>query len=177
MRHIPNILSSFRILLIPVLVYFVFQREMFYAALTLIVSGLTDLLDGFLARRFGWTSQVGKVLDPFADKLTQIAICVSFAIMLGGLLWIFFAVLVFKEFLMLALGAYFYKKGVKLEGSRIFGKVTTALFYLVVILIALIPTLPSLLIYAMLGVVTICALTAGVLYWPDIAAYRKAAGG
>jgi len=148
---------------------------MLYAALLLIFSGLTDLFDGLLARRFGWISQVGKVLDPLADKLTQITICVLFAITLGGLFWIFFAFLVFKELVMLTLGAYFYKKGVKLEGARIFGKVTTVLFYLAVILIALVPALPVFVVYAMLAIVSVFALTAGILYLPDIKAYRKTA--
>jgi len=146
---------------------------MLFAAFILIFSGLTDLFDGFLARRFGWVSQVGKVLDPLADKLTQITICVLFAVTLGGLLWIFFAVLVFKEFVMLLLGAYFYKKGVKLEGARFLGKMTTVLFYLAVIVIALVPALPAFVIYAMLAVVTVSAIIAGVLYWPDFVAYRQ----
>lgn len=173
MRHIPNILSSFRILLIPFLIYLVLRGEMFFAALILILSGISDLLDGFLARRFGWTSQVGKVLDPLADKLTQITICVLFALRFGGFFRPFFAILIFKEIVMLILGMYFYKKGVKLEGARFFGKVATVLFYLVVIVIALVPTLPHYLIYAMLAAVTISAVTAAVLYWPNFMAYRK----
>jgi len=173
MRHIPNILSSFRILLIPFLIYFVLQGEMFFVALTLILSAFSDFLDGFLARRFGWTSQIGKVLDPFADKLTQITICVLFVLHFGGLFFLFFAILVFKEIVMLILGAYFYKKGVKIEGARLFGKVGTVLFYLVVIVIALVPTLPRYFIYAMLLAVTVSAVVSAVLYWPNIAAYRK----
>jgi len=172
MRHIPNILSSLRILLIPFLIYFVLQGEMFFAALTLIFSGLSDLLDGCLARKFGWVSQIGKVLDPLADKLTQITICVLFALRFGGFVWLFFTILVCKEIVMLILGAYFYRKGVKLEGARLFGKVTTVLFYLAVIVIALIPTLSRCFLYSMLSIVTISAVVSAVLYWPNIATYR-----
>jgi len=146
---------------------------MFFAALTLILSALTDFLDGLLARRFGWISPIGKVLDPMADKLTLITICILFALTLGGRFWIFFAVLVGKEIAMLILGAYLFKKGIKIEGARWFGKVTTALFYLTVILIALVPALPYFAIYAMLAVVTVCALITGVLYLPAFRAYHR----
>jgi len=173
MRHIPNILSSLRILLIPFLIYFVLQGEMFFAALILILSGFSDFLDGFLARRFGWMSPIGKVLDPLADKLTQITICVLFALRLGGFVWLFVTILVCKEIVMLILGAYFYTKGVKLEGARLFGKVTTVLFYLTAIVIALAPALPRYSIYAMLLIVTASAVVSAVLYWPNIATYRK----
>ena len=173
MRHIPNILSSFRIVLIPFFVVHVIRGEMVSAAIVLIVSGLTDLLDGFLARRFQWVTQLGKVLDPFADKLTQITICVLFALRFGGFFQLFFAILVLKEIVMLILGTYFYTKGVKLEGARLFGKVTTVLFYLAVIVIALAPRLPHIFIYAMLLVVTVSAVISAVLYWPNIAAYQN----
>jgi len=146
---------------------------MFYTALILILSGLSDLLDGFLARRFDWVSQLGKVLDPMADKLTMITVCVLFAFTFRGFFQLFFAILVVKEIVMLALGVYFYKKGVKLKGARSFGKVATVLFYLVVIVIALIPALPRYAIYAMLAVMTVSAVIAAVLYWPDIRAYRE----
>jgi len=173
MRHIPNIISSLRILLLPFLIYFVLQGDMFCVALLLILSAFTDFIDGFLARRFGWVTQLGKVLDPMADKLTMITVCVLFAITFGGLFQLFFAILVIKEGVMLALGIYFYKKGVKLKGARAFGKVATVLFYLAVIAIALIPTLPRYAIYAMLVVVTVSAIAAAVFYWPDIRAYRE----
>ncbi|MCL2843018.1 MAG: CDP-alcohol phosphatidyltransferase family protein [Oscillospiraceae bacterium] len=175
MRHIPNILSAFRIILIPFLVYLVVEGEMFQAALLLILSGITDLVDGFLARRFGWVSRVGKVLDPMADKLTQITVCVLFAVVLGGRFWIFFGFLVFKEAVMLGLGAYLWRKGVKIEGSRWFGKVTTVLFYLSVIVIALWPGLPDWAAYGLLGVTSLVALFAGLKYIPDFRGYRQQA--
>jgi len=175
MRHIPNILSAFRIVLIPLLIYLVVAGEMFQAALILILSGVTDLLDGFLARRLGWESRVGKVLDPMADKLTQITICVLFAAVLGGRFWIFFGFLVFKEAVMLGLGAYLWRKGVKIEGSRWFGKVTAVLFYLSVIVIALWPSLPEWAVYGLLGITSLVALFAGLKYIPDFRGYCRQA--
>ena len=72
---IPNILSLVRLMLIPVfyLVY-VLKGDYKLAAFILILSGLTDVVDGFIARRYNLVSDVGKVLDPIADKLTQLAV-------------------------------------------------------------------------------------------------------
>ena len=71
---VPNLLSLFRLLLIPVIVWlYWFQKDYFPAGALLILSGLTDLADGYIARHFNAVSNVGKILDPIADKLTQAA--------------------------------------------------------------------------------------------------------
>ena len=71
---IPNLLSLFRLILIPVIVWLYWVRKDYFpAGVLLIVSGLTDLADGYIARRFHAVSNVGKILDPIADKLTQAA--------------------------------------------------------------------------------------------------------
>ena len=173
MHHIPNALSFFRILLIPVLVYQVLQGTMLSAAITLIISGLTDLLDGFLARRFNWVSKLGKMLDPAADKLTQITVCVLFAFIFGTRFWFFFAFLIFKELVMLVLGFYLLKKGANIEGARWFGKMTTALFYFSMILFALIPPLPYSVKYTLLAAMCISALITGLCYIPSFSAYKR----
>lgn len=167
MRHIPNVLSSFRIVLIPFFAYFAARGELVLAAVILIVSAVTDLLDGFLARRFGWVSNLGKILDPIADKLTQIVVCVLFVTLFPAL-WPFFAVLIFKELTMLVLGSILLKRGIPFGGSRWFGKGTTAFFYLSMILIALFPALPLPVVYALLIITTICALITGILYVIEI---------
>ena len=72
---IPNLLSFFRILLIPVIIrLYVYHGALELTAAVIILSGLTDILDGFIARKFGMVSDFGKALDPLADKLTQIAV-------------------------------------------------------------------------------------------------------
>jgi len=146
---------------------------MFGAAVTLIVSGFTDLLDGFLARRYNWVSQIGKVLDPAADKLTQITVCVLFAFTFASQFWFFFAFLIFKELVMLILGIYLLKKGANIEGARWFGKMTTALFYTSMILFALIPTLPIPVKYALLAAMCLSALITALWYIPSFSAYKR----
>ena len=79
MRHIPNILSALRILMVGVFIYFFTKAQYFACLITYITAFLTDLLDGFLARRNHWISNVGKVLDPLADKLMLLTALVCFA--------------------------------------------------------------------------------------------------
>ena len=69
---IPNILSFFRLILIPVLIWsYVVKKNYAATGWILLLSGLTDIADGFIARRFHMISKLGKILDPVADKLTQ----------------------------------------------------------------------------------------------------------
>lgn len=69
---IPNILSFFRLCLIPVIAWlYCFEQSYFFATLVLLLSGITDIIDGYIARRFHMVSDLGKILDPVADKLTQ----------------------------------------------------------------------------------------------------------
>ena len=173
MRHIPNILSFFRIILIPFFVMLALRGNMFWTGMLLIISGVTDLLDGFLARQFNWISGLGKVLDPIADKLTQITVCVLFALILGGWFWLFFAFLIFKELVMLILGLYLVKRDVKIQGARLLGKITTGLFYFSMVLIALFPALPAAVKYVLLLGVCVCALITGLRYIPVFTAYKQ----
>lgn len=140
---IPNILSYFRILLIPVfIVLFINSKNnlSFHIAAVAVValSGLTDMLDGKIARHCNMITELGKILDPVADKLTQCAIMVCLA-MRYSLLWAFIGALVVKEVTMAVLGMVFLKKGRKLKGAHWYGKVSTVVFYLVMMGLLVIP--------------------------------------
>ena len=80
---IPNLMGYFRILLIPVFCYLYItaetEREYLYAALVVLLSSLTDLFDGKIARRFHMVTELGKALDPIADKLTHAALAICLA--------------------------------------------------------------------------------------------------
>lgn len=171
MKHIPNLLSIFRILLIPFFVWQMIEGNTLAAGIILAVSGLTDLLDGKLARHFGWVSDIGKVLDPIADKLTQTAVCITLLV-LSRDYWPFFVILLAKDFIMLVLGGYLLKKDVKLEGAKIFGKVSTTVFYAAMILIVLIPSMPHWLILTLLILATTLAILAFLSYIPEFFRYR-----
>ena len=78
---IPNLMGYFRILLIPVFCYFYIKKQTYLlAAGIVLISSLTDLFDGYIARRFNMVTELGKALDPVADKLTHaaLALCLAF---------------------------------------------------------------------------------------------------
>ncbi len=173
-KHIPNIISLFRVVLIPFFIWQMLVGNTVAAAIILAVSGATDFLDGWLARHFNWVSAMGKVLDPAADKLTQVSVCVMLIITRPEY-WYFFAFLIFKELVMLILGGWLVRNKVKLKGARWFGKVVTFLFYLFTAIIIFFGNIPHWVVLTMLSVVSVCALIAGLLYIPQYRKYRRIA--
>ena len=136
--NIPNILSIVRLLMVPVIIALFFigeinQYNMAILAL-LVLSGLTDFLDGYIARKYGLTTELGKILDPLADKVTQAATCICMFVV--DLLPLWMAVfLVLKEFIMLLGGAVMLKKYGRVIKSNIMGKLATFAFYVMFVLI------------------------------------------
>lgn len=172
MKNIPNLLSLLRILLVPFIVQQMYLGNMFEAGVLLILSGLTDLLDGKLARKYNWITDLGKIIDPAADKLTQTAVSIMLAIQYKEY-WYFFAFMICKDIVMLVLGSYLMVKKVQPEGSKWFGKVATFVYYLAVILIILIPNLARIYILLLLLLATVCAIIAALLYIPDFIRYKQ----
>lgn len=128
---IPNILSMIRILLIiaTVVVFFIdFEYRYLIAGIILIVSGMTDVLDGIIARKFNMTSNLGKALDPFADKLTQFAVLIC---LISINLWILipFAILVLRDCFMLITGISIFKRTHETFSALWYGKIATAYTY------------------------------------------------
>ena len=136
--NIPNCLCYFRILLIPVflLVYFYAKWEYHYvtAAFILVLSGLSDFLDGFIARKFNMITDFGKLIDPIADKITQFTIAITL-LFTYPLAWILLVIIVLKDGMLGIVGLYLYDYGVKVKGASWWGKIATAYFYVVVILL------------------------------------------
>ncbi|MBQ2245039.1 MAG: CDP-alcohol phosphatidyltransferase family protein [Oscillospiraceae bacterium] len=141
---IPNLLSLFRLILIPVYVaiYLNATESVHYtiAGTILAVSCLTDMIDGKIARHFNMTSTVGQVLDPIADKATQFTLMVSLAIE-HPVLWIVAGFFVLKESFQLIAGFVFYRKGKMLTGALMSGKICTTVLFLTLILMVLFPGL------------------------------------
>ncbi len=129
---IPNILSVIRILMIPaiVAVYFSDMENRYSIAIGLVLlSGITDVVDGFIARKFNMISDVGKILDPIADKLTQFTVTLCLAVRHSFMIPI--AVIIFiKELLMLIGTVLFLHKGNATPQARWWGKMTTVILYL-----------------------------------------------
>ena len=142
--NIPNALSFFRMLLIPVFIVFYMMADKsnyiyyVYAASALVLSGLTDLFDGVIARKCNQITALGKILDPIADKLTQMAVVVCVAIKLGNLIIsLALALFVLKEIAMLIGGYIILKNNIVIQPSQWYGKIATAVFYVVMAAIAL----------------------------------------
>lgn len=143
---IPNLMGYFRILMIPVFLYtycHADSREDYLAAfLVLGISLLTDFLDGKIARRFNMVTEFGKILDPVADKLTQgsLAIAVLFRY---PMMKLFLAVFLVKECYMILMGLYIIRKKNIRKGAQWFGKITTAVVDVGIMVLLLAPGLPS----------------------------------
>ena len=141
---IPNMLSLFRLVLIPVYIVIYLNatepNEYFIAAAILAVSCLTDMIDGQIARRFNMISTVGKVLDPLADKLTQLALTVCLSVKYPVLLMVLILFLA-KELFQATAAVIMFRKGKALPGALIPGKICTAVLFISFIILVLIPEL------------------------------------
>lgn len=139
---VPNLLTVIRIMLIPVFALLFYKGYFVWAVFTLFLSGLSDSLDGKIARRFNQVSDLGKVLDPVADKLTQITIAIMLFLefrsadnsTLRAFSWVFLFFLL-KEGIMVIGGAVMLAKGIRPGAAEILGKIATFVFYSSMLLI------------------------------------------
>ena len=142
---IPNILSCFRIVLIPVFIVCYLNTPAegiaLWPVLILILSGLTDVLDGFIARRFNMISDLGKMLDPVADKLTQASVIGCLMVRFPELV-VLFVIYVLKEVAMLS-GGLIMLKGRKKQVpyARWYGKLSTSVMYTAMALLLIFPSI------------------------------------
>ena len=135
---IPNWLCFLRIALIPVFSVLFIKEHYIAAFAAMIVAAVTDLLDGKIARKFNMVSNLGKILDPIADKLSQIAIVIILLVKFWSLMPMLKYVLflfILKEFLMVCGGALLMAKGMRPVAAEIWGKVATTVFYVFMIVI------------------------------------------
>lgn len=169
---IPNLLSVLRILLVPAFVvsYLTLPSTDVFALwpmLILAFSGITDLFDGWIARRFNQISDLGKMLDPAADKLTQFSVLVCLVIRLGRMpmLWALLILYVVKDLLIL-IGGVLMLRGERrvVPQAKWFGKVSTFGFYLATILLIAFPNMPEWTINLLALVVILLALFSLIMY-------------
>lgn len=130
-KHIPNILTILRFILVPFIVVLIFQENYIAAFIILTISGITDILDGFIARKFNFITNFGKLVDPLADKVTQISVLVTLALKHIIPFWILVIVFL-KEFLMISGASFLYGKELVVS-SKWYGKLTTVLFYIAIV--------------------------------------------
>jgi len=166
-KAIPNILSIFRICLVPVfiIVYFTDDRDIkYYALLVYAIAGLSDFLDGYIARRFDAQSKLGKLLDPLGDKLMTFTVMICITITRPILIW---AVLIFfvKEALMGIGGFILHKKArVELPPANAIGKASTLVFFIVCVILMLFRNLTDFIAIALISVAICLTLVALAVY-------------
>ena len=161
---IPNLLSFFRLCLIPVFMWlYCVEKNYLWTGIILLISGLTDTVDGIVARKFNMISGLGKVLDPIADKLTQAAmlfcLLTRFPLMIIPL-----ALMVVKEFFMGVTGLLMIQKTGKVFGADWHGKVNTWLLYAMMVLHLFWYNIPDTVSKALIAICVVMMLISLALY-------------
>lgn len=130
-KNIPNMLTLSRFVFIPFIVLAILSENYIQALILITLSGITDVLDGTIARKFNYISDFGKLVDPLADKATQLSILITLAVKQIIPIWVICIILV-KEVLMIIGAILLYGKKT-VVASRWYGKLTTVLVYLAIV--------------------------------------------
>ena len=131
-ENIPNILTIIRFILIPFIFISVIKHHYLIGLIIFTISAITDVLDGFIARKFNYITDIGKLLDPLADKLTQISLLLALTI-LNILPWWILTIVFIKECVMIISASILYSKDDVVVYSKWYGKLATVLFYLAIL--------------------------------------------
>ncbi len=182
-KTIPNLLSALRIVMVPIMAVLFVNGYPVWAVFVLFLSGLSDFFDGKIARRFNQISPLGKILDPLADKLTQITVAVLLYIFfhraslpeLKAFSWVFL-LFVGKELFMVLMSIVLLALGLRPGAAEIYGKVATFVFYGVMLLIIgfapeigafrTVWTMPTLMLQILVGVSAVLCFVALASYVP-----------
>jgi cardiolipin synthase len=166
-------LSFVRILLIPVIVYlYCVKRDYLWTVIVVVLSTLTDIADGFIARRFNMITDFGKFIDPVADKATQLVV---FACLITNfhLMLLPFLVLLVKELGSLLLRFYVYKKTEIVEGAKWHGKASTGVVIAITMLHLVWPSINSVVSLVSILFSTAFMLYSGTLYTVEAIGFLK----
>ncbi|MBR3816611.1 MAG: CDP-alcohol phosphatidyltransferase family protein [Clostridia bacterium] len=198
-KTVPNLISFIRILLIPVFAVLFYNGQTIAAAVILALSGLSDLVDGKIARKYNQVSELGKILDPVADKLTVFAIAIILYLKfskalnptLNAFSWVFLLFII-KDFVMIFFAFIMILLGLRPCAAEIFGKVATTAFYVVMVIIMAIGPevgafrnffcLPDSVMMVLVSIAAILTFVAFFSYLPDVfrqfgSLKKKKAGG
>ena len=161
---IPNILSLFRLLLIPVIMWlYIVKEDPVLTTVILALSGITDIVDGIIARKCHMVSDFGKAFDPVADKLTQIAMLFC---LVSRFKWMLLplCVMVIKEVTAGILGLLVIRKTGKVDGAVWHGKATTVSLYSMMIIHLVWYNIPGVISGILIGACTALALLSAFMY-------------
>lgn len=164
---IPNLLSMFRLILIPiyVIIYLNAREDSHYwiAGMILAVSCMTDMIDGKIARHFNMITNVGKLLDPIADKATQCAVTVCLTLKYPAMVPVLVLFLA-KEFFQLFAAIINYRRGKALNGALLSGKICTTVLFVSLTVLVLVPNMDPAIVQA-IAIADLIALTAAFIQY------------
>ena len=155
---IPNFMSFFRVVLLPFIVWTYWKGSYDVAVGLLILSAVTDALDGVIARKFNMVSDLGKMLDPLCDKLTHAALLVCLASRYWYI-WLVFALLAVKELTMFFLGTAAIRHRGAVHSAQWYGKVCTVILETVMAVLILFPAIPERVV-----IILLCVCCAAMLF-------------
>jgi len=182
---VPNWLCFLRIALIPVFAALFLNDYVIPAVIVIIIAELTDLFDGKIARKFNQVSALGKILDPIADKLSQMSIVIVLIIKYwDNAIKYLFMFFIAKEIIMLVGGAILISKGLRPVAAEMWGKVATTVFCIVMIFVLAFGeggalcdvtgfTLPNIVTWVLVSISAVCTLASLCGYIPGFLKQMK----
>ena len=170
-RYVPNMITSLRFFLVPIFIavfYSSSENSLLYATLIFALAGITDMLDGYIARKYDLVTKLGIALDPLADKLMQLTVLITFTTKGYIPLWAIIIIGI-KEVLMIIGGLILYHgKSNMAIPANVFGKLATVVFYVTIFTIAFITKSASNPISLALIIATVViTITAFIKYFID----------
>ena len=170
--NVPNALSIVRLILIPFFAYLFLNDLVYWSFVVLVVSGITDLLDGIIARHFNQITPLGKILDPLVDKMTQVAVVICLAIQYPPIIPL--TIICFVKEAAQGLGGWLLlRRGVKPQGARWYGKVSTFAFYGAMAAIVAFPNMHEMLRVGLVVFVSMLMIFAFIRYFMEYLRIRR----
>ena len=172
MKNVPNILSGFRLALIPAfaMLFLTGQREL--SGIMFMLAACTDALDGYIARKYDAISKLGRILDPVADKLMQFValLCLAYA---GAIPYWFAGIYMLKELVILCGGIKLFNAVADVMPSKILGKIAAVMFYMSITAIIFFKNMSLPIRYTLLTICLTLTLAAMVDYILSYSKYLK----
>lgn len=164
---IPNILTYIRLALIPVIVFVYLNakstKDFYTATFIFALCAFTDSLDGYIARHYNQITDIGKIMDPVADKAMQAAIFLCLLSRIEGILPIFIMFAI-KEIAMGIACLYLLKTGRKISGAKWYGKICTVVLDAVMVILFAFPSLDLSFVHVLLGICMVFMIFSFVMY-------------
>ena len=169
---IPNIITTFRLFLVPIFAYLMLIADNLWGAcIVLVVSALSDIVDGIIARKCNMITDTGKVYDPLVDKLMQIT--VLFALSVRGFVPVWcISIIIAKELVMILAGLVLYIKKIIVQASW-YGKMATVIFYVVMLLLVIFKDMPYSISLILLLILVGSVLFSAIAYGGQLISYKK----